>query len=381
MEQFLVDRRRAATIVLWGLAAFGLLFLVAAFVMLPWVESDLTDRVEQDVVAAGFGGIAADFSGQDGTLYCAGEVDNPRELRDAAVGVYGVRQIDLGAACGLVLPEVTSTSTQPGPTTPRTTRATTTTSEAVPTLLFAASVEPGRVVITLSGSVDTEEQRAVLVDAASAAFGLGSVDDELAVADNDDSEGNADVAAVAAVIAAMPHNLVSAEAGIDDGVYFRGRYFDDEAKALVDEVIDEAAFDSTTVEILPREEATSIQAGQLEQRLNALVGATPIPFNTGSSRLSDEGAELLDEVAALSRTFGGVTIAVNGHTDGDGTTAANQSLSQSRAEAVSVALVERGVPEAQLIAVGFGESQPIAPNDTPENKARNRRVVFSVAVE
>ncbi len=69
---------------------------------------------------------------------------------------------------------------------------------------------------------------------------------------------------------------------------------------------------------------------------------------------------------------------MQGYTDSDGSEQGNLKVSQQRADAVRVELVSMGVPTAQLSAVGYGEANPVAPNDTPENKAKNRRVVFVV---
>ena len=68
---------------------------------------------------------------------------------------------------------------------------------------------------------------------------------------------------------------------------------------------------------------------------------------------------------------------IEGHTDSDGGANTNLALSQARAEAVEQALIDRGVDGDVLDPVGFGETQPIAPNDTDANKALNRRVTFS----
>jgi OOP family OmpA-OmpF porin len=71
-------------------------------------------------------------------------------------------------------------------------------------------------------------------------------------------------------------------------------------------------------------------------------------------------------------------IAIEGHTDADGPATYNQRLSVRRAQAVVAYLVKAGADRQQLEAVGFGVSRPAAPNDTPENMARNRRIEFSV---
>jgi outer membrane protein OmpA-like peptidoglycan-associated protein len=67
---------------------------------------------------------------------------------------------------------------------------------------------------------------------------------------------------------------------------------------------------------------------------------------------------------------------VEGHTDSTGADAYNQALSERRANSVLRYLVDAGVPASRLSAQGFGESQPVADNDTAEGRAQNRRVVL-----
>jgi len=67
---------------------------------------------------------------------------------------------------------------------------------------------------------------------------------------------------------------------------------------------------------------------------------------------------------------------IEGHTDSDGDDASNLKLSKERAAACVAWLVAHNVDCKRLMPVGFGEERPIAPNDTTENKAKNRRVSF-----
>jgi OOP family OmpA-OmpF porin len=69
---------------------------------------------------------------------------------------------------------------------------------------------------------------------------------------------------------------------------------------------------------------------------------------------------------------------IEGHTDSQGNDQANLALSQARAEAVRQYLVGRGVAQDKVRAVGRGEQQPVATNDSPEGRANNRRVEIVV---
>ena len=85
-----------------------------------------------------------------------------------------------------------------------------------------------------------------------------------------------------------------------------------------------------------------------------------------------------DKGGHVRNTSGTVGADVQGHTDAQGGEAANQALSQERAEAVEAYLLAQGVADDALTATGFGEGQPIASNDTADGRARNRRVVFAL---
>ena len=119
-------------------------------------------------------------------------------------------------------------------------------------------------------------------------------------------------------------------------------------------------------------------AAELPEDIGVALGLAPITFASGGSDLTPASEGELDKVAAfLLQTPGNIEIA--GHTDADGASDLNQRLSQERADAVKTYLAAQGIPAEAMTAVGFGEDQPIAPNDTAENKSKNRRIVFSPA--
>ena len=71
-------------------------------------------------------------------------------------------------------------------------------------------------------------------------------------------------------------------------------------------------------------------------------------------------------------------IEVSGHASSEGSAELNQQLSVRRAQSVVAYLVKAGVDSTQLQPVGYGATRPVAPNDTGENMAKNRRIEFSV---
>lgn len=109
-----------------------------------------------------------------------------------------------------------------------------------------------------------------------------------------------------------------------------------------------------------------------------LGGIGNITFEVGSADITNEGSVAVDSAAAFLSQDPGARIEIHGHTDSDGEAETNQVLSQQRAEAVLTALVARGIDPTRMTAVGFGESQPIAPNVTDDGRATNRRIEFLV---
>lgn len=98
-----------------------------------------------------------------------------------------------------------------------------------------------------------------------------------------------------------------------------------------------------------------------------------VHFDSGKSTLRSESFASLNEIAQALRLRTELTVEIAGHTDDVGNDQANLSLSQARAEAVVKYLVSKGVSAKQLQAKGYGESQPIADNATPEGRQANRR--------
>lgn len=103
-----------------------------------------------------------------------------------------------------------------------------------------------------------------------------------------------------------------------------------------------------------------------------------VTFEFNSSRLTMNGRRLLDSLVAFLRTEQTVSAVIEGHTDSKGTDAYNLKLSKARAESVRTHLVQQGIAPERLKAEGYGESRPIATNDTDEGREANRRVEFVI---
>ncbi len=101
-------------------------------------------------------------------------------------------------------------------------------------------------------------------------------------------------------------------------------------------------------------------------------------FDVGRSTITVQSKETLKKVADVMKRLSTIRIEVQGHTDADGDPGRNIILSQQRAEAVCHFLTEQGVGPERLTAKGYGMARPIAPNDTPQGKAINRRVMIEV---
>jgi len=101
-------------------------------------------------------------------------------------------------------------------------------------------------------------------------------------------------------------------------------------------------------------------------------------FDTNKSNINAASKATLDKLAKVMVEYPQTNIIVAGHTDSAGQDAYNMTLSEKRANAVSDYLVVDGISRGRLTTVYYGETQPVASNDTPEGRAQNRRVTLGI---
>ena len=109
-----------------------------------------------------------------------------------------------------------------------------------------------------------------------------------------------------------------------------------------------------------------------------IVNMSDVLFDTGSYTLKPGAREKLAKISGILLAHPGLTLQIEGHTDSVGSDEFNQQLSERRADSVRDFLAEEGVPASSITAQGFGKTQPVASNDSPEGRQRNRRVELVV---
>jgi OOP family OmpA-OmpF porin len=112
--------------------------------------------------------------------------------------------------------------------------------------------------------------------------------------------------------------------------------------------------------------------------LAKIASASQIVFERGSSKLDPASHGPLDQLAAAAKACPGVRIDIEGHADIEGSAEHNERLALKRAQAVASYLIGVGADGRLMEAVGFGSSRPVAPNDSAENRAKNRRTEIIV---
>lgn len=122
-----------------------------------------------------------------------------------------------------------------------------------------------------------------------------------------------------------------------------------------------------------RHEISETQVKRFSENIRIVFKSDQL-FSTDSDTISTDSQDTIRKLSSILNKFADTNVVISGHTDSIGSEAANQSLSEKRAEAVTTLLRTFQVSGHRLSTVGYGESRPIAKNKTDAGRCRNRRI-------
>jgi len=126
----------------------------------------------------------------------------------------------------------------------------------------------------------------------------------------------------------------------------------------------------------PEPPLDTAKKAEIQKKLN--YAAKNIFFETGMATVKPESMKDLDSAVAILKKYDSLKVSIDGHSDNEGDTKSNIELSGQRADAVKNYLIVHGINATRLASQGFGPSRPIADNNTPEGRAKNRRVEIKI---
>lgn len=276
-------------------------------------------------------------------------------------GRANVRADKLAADIKARLPqgfELTTIEIAPGPMSP---------------YVFEAARKGG--VVTLTGAVPDASTRARLVDGARRRFASGLVDDRLEIADGAPPKF-AETAETALIgLSRLSDGKLSIA---DDRLTLEGAALHEGARAGVEAALAEKLpagvkpeLRLTTAPAQPPLDAEGCRAAVGE------LSKTPVVFDA-RDEIAEDSIALVDALTAAILRCKGVAIEVAGHVDDQGVAELNRDRSKQRAQRLVDAFVKAGADSFHVWAMGYGAERPLGPNDSDENRARNRRIEFNV---
>ncbi|MYM57286.1 OmpA family protein [Thalassovita mangrovi] len=261
-----------------------------------------------------------------------------------------------------------------------------------PTLPRPADLEPGEApefVATLSpegqvqlrGRLSDDLARAATESYARARFGSASV---YTAARLDDTLPDSWPLRVLAAIEALSQLSNGAVTVTPDVISIYGKTGRPDASAriarlLVAKLGESARFDIDVEYLEKLDPVAAIPTPEeCEARIGKILETSKINFEPGSYTPDANSQNIIDAIAEILKECGEIKMEIGGYTDSQGRESMNQALSQARAQAVLNALRERRILTSSFKAVGYGESNPIASNETEEGRDANRRIEFKL---
>ncbi|MDA7426414.1 OmpA family protein [Thalassococcus lentus] len=235
--------------------------------------------------------------------------------------------------------------------------------------------------VQIRGKLGSEVSRQTADSFARAAFGSGNVYTAARVDEDLPSDWSVRALAGLEALSMLGNGAVTVTA---ETITISGKSGRQEAPAeiaalLSEKLGDEATFDINVAYEKKLDETLGLPTPEeCEAQITEVIGDRKITFEPGSATLDASAKDILDELAELLKKCGDIPLQIAGHTDSQGRESMNQQLSQQRAQSVLDALRGRLVPVKAYTAVGFGEAEPIADNDSEEGREANRRIEFKL---
>ena len=122
----------------------------------------------------------------------------------------------------------------------------------------------------------------------------------------------------------------------------------------------------------------SAEVERVGEGIKLVLGENAVRFETSKSTLTAQARQNLDKLVPVFREYPDTDIMIFGFTDSTGRLEFNQKLSEDRAASVRAYLISKGLAASRFQTTGMGPQDPIATNDTPEGRSKNRRVEFAI---
>jgi len=243
---------------------------------------------------------------------------------------------------------------------------------------FVATLSPEGLV-RMSGRIDSDLSRETVTSFAQARFDSASVTMTARVAEELPSEWPLRVLSGIEALSYMTNGVVRVT---PQDLTISGNSHDATAisnisQFLTDKLGAEEQFTidiDTIVKVEPTAKSRAPQ--ECEADIAQILSGKKITFDPGSANIGNDGVKVVDEISDILTHCGEIEMEISGHTDSQGGEEMNQNLSRQRALAVLRQLQTNLDLEAKLSAVGYGEAQPIADNDSEEGREVNRRIEF-----
>ncbi|MEO1701590.1 MAG: OmpA family protein [Pseudomonadota bacterium] len=253
--------------------------------------------------------------------------------------------------------------------------------EPAPPAFFLEAVAGDTLV--LEGNVPSSDVKDALLAQAQASFVGLNIEDQLSVAEGAPAGFAETASAGLGALSRMPEGRLYIEG---NAITIEGGAFGDAARSSILEAVGAGVPQGIETDIDVSLAPGPMEAGGIgaldaavcQSRLAELLSLGSIRFATGQASIESASFGLLDRLSYTAQACPDTRFEVGGHTDSDGDEASNERLSLQRAEAVVNYLVSSGVETSRLSAIGYGESNPIASNDTDEGKGQNRRIEFNI---